>query len=391
MDETTAEIDGVWQKFAERIRAAGELITGPEFPGDPRLRAEGYRYVMRLASQAHYLFVEFGDTVRPTLFPRGGDVFAYGATNVDNNNSRCMVDPGGVYRVTGDVGGVSELIASVYEGEFVFGKPGVLAEVKLDELHVGDDGVLELFLGGPERPDNWMPLPPDASYFGVRQFIVDWERDPIATLHIERIDAVDPVGNLTQASLAVALDKAASWLEANVKVWNTYSTQAAAHAPVNGFNLPSYAEGGSESMVHGPCLWRLGADEALVIELDPAGAGYWSLQNYVLHWMQPLDFVNRVTSLNAAQAHVDADGKVRVVLAHRDPGVQNWLDTSGLPEGLCSGRWIGPTAQPVITATLVDVESVQASLPAATPGFGAADRDMQIAARRRGAARRFRR
>ncbi len=391
MDEITAAIDGAWQKFAERIRAAGELITGPDFPGDPRLRAEGYRYVMRLAAQAHYLFVEFGDTVRPTLFPRGGDVFAYGATNVDNNNSRCMVDPGGVYRVTGDVGGVSDLIASVYEGEFVFGKPGVLAEVKLDELHVGDDGVLELFLGGPERPENWMPLPPDASYFGVRQFIVDWERDPIATLHIERIDAVDPVGNLTPASLAVALDKAASWLEANVKVWNMYSTQAAAHAPVNGFNLPSYAEGGSESMVHGPCLWRLGPDEALVIELDPAGAGYWSLQNYVLHWMQPLDFVNRVTSLNAAQARADADGKVRVVLAHRDPGVQNWLDTSGLPEGLCSGRWIGPTAQPEIHATLVDVESVRASLPAATPGFGAADRDMQIAARRRGAARRFRR
>ena len=153
MDEITAEIDGAWQKFAERIRAAGELITGPDFPGDPRLRAEGYRYVMRLAAQAHYLFVEFGDTVRPTLFPRGGDVFAYGATNVDNNNSRCMVDPGGVYRVTGDVGGVSDLIASVYEGEFVFGKPGVLAEVKLDELHVGDDGVLELFLGGPERPE----------------------------------------------------------------------------------------------------------------------------------------------------------------------------------------------------------------------------------------------
>ncbi len=368
MAESTAEIDAAWTTFVERIRAAGELVTGPDFPDDPRLRAEGYRYVMRLAAQAHYLFVEFGDTVRPTLFPRGGDVFAYGATNVDNNNSRCMVDPAGVYRVSGDVRGVSELIASVYEGEFVLGQPGVLAEVKLSDLHVGENGTVELFLGGPERPANWMPLPSDASYFGVRQFILDWELDPIATLHIERIDLAEPAGNLSPASLAIALDEAATWIEANVRVWNTYSTQAAAHTPVNAFKTPAFAEGGAEAMVHGGCLWNLAPDEALVVELEPAGAGYWSVQNYVLHWLQPLDFVDRVTSLNPAQVHVDVDGRVRIVLTHRDPGVQNWLDTSGLQEGLCSGRWIEPATLPTITATLVAFADVPRRPPVVHAG-----------------------
>ena len=138
-------------------------------------------------------------------------------------------------------------------------------------------------------------------------------------------------------------------MEANVRVWNLYSTQAAARTPVNGFNPPAFAEGGAEAMVHGGCLWNLAPDEALVIELSPGGAGYWSLQNYVLHWLQPLDFVDRVTSLNPSQVHVDVDGQVRIVLAHRDPGVQNWLDTSGLREGLCSGRWIEPTTPPTVS------------------------------------------
>ncbi len=333
---STAELDRAWSVFSDRIKAAGESIVGPDFPDDPRLRAEGYRYVMRLAAQAHYLFVEFADTVRPTLFPRGGDVFAYGATNVDNNNYRCMVDPGGVYRVTGNVGGVREFIASVYEGEFVLGKPAVLAEVQLSGLHVDADGMLELFLGGPERPRNWMPLTPDSTYFGVRQFIEDWEHDPIATLHIERLDEIGPVENLTPESLVDALDQAATWVEANVRVWNLYSNGAEERTPVNGFNPPAYADGGSNAMAHGGTIWQLESEHTLVIEIDRANASYWNIQNYVLHWLQPLDFIDRVTSFNSEQVHVDVDGKVRVVLAHADPGVQNWLDTSGLARGMCS-------------------------------------------------------
>ena len=118
---------------------------------------------------------------------------------------------------------------------------------------------------------------------------------------------------------------------------------------------------------------------------------YWSIQNYVLHWLQPLDIIDRVTSLNESQAHVDDDGLVRFVLAHRDPGIQNWLDTSGRPQGLCSGRWVRPAGPPAVSAKLVDVADVRDLLPPATPVFSVDDRKAQLAARRRGANRRFRR
>ena len=46
-------------------------------------------------------------------------------------------------------------------------------------------------------------------------------------------------------------------------------------------------------------------------------------------------------SCNGHQAHVDADGRVRVVVAHVDPGVPNWLDTEGRPIGMVVYRYVG--------------------------------------------------
>ena len=83
-------------------------------------------------------------------------------------------------------------------------------------------------------------------------------------------------------------------------------------------------------------MGELDENQALVVEFDQPQATYWSIQTYMFHWLAPLDFRNRVTSLNDTQVHVDDDGKVRVVISHQDPGVQNWLDASGLREGLCS-------------------------------------------------------
>ena len=87
----------------------------------------------------------------------------------------------------------------------------------------------------------------------------------------------------------------------------------------------------------------------------------------------------------------DTDGKFRIVLSQRDPGVQNWIDTCGYADGLVAYRWVRPTTAPTPTSTAIEVSAVRDHLPASTPQFSAADRQAQIAARRRGVARRFRR
>ena len=385
------DLDAAWVRYADRIKAAGEGITGPDFPTDPRLRAEGYRYVSRLANLAHQIYLEFGSTTRPSLFRYNDDISTFGAPNTDNNYCRAMVDPTGTYRVTGDISGLKELIVSVHDGEMALGKVAILAEVTLGDLDFGDDGSLELFVGGPEREPNWIPLPEESAYLNIRQFVADWENDPIATLHIERLDDVGPAENVTPEFIAAALDRAATWVETSVAFWNQFSGALKSFTPTNEFSAPRYAEGGAVNMVHGGTRWELDENQALVVEFDQPQATYWSIQTYMFHWLAPLDFRNRVTSLNDTQVHVDDDGKVRVVISHQDPGVQNWLDASGLREGLCSYRWVRATTQPTPVATLVAAADVRKHLPPSTPEFSAAERKQQIAARQRGFDRRFRR
>ena len=48
---------------------------------------------------------------------------------------------------------------------------------------------------------------------------------------------------------------------------------------------------------------------------------------------------------------VDGDGKVRIVVSKRDPGVQNWIDTEGRGYASLTYRWIWTEDQPAPTTT----------------------------------------
>jgi len=50
--------------------------------------------------------------------------------------------------------------------------------------------------------------------------------------------------------------------------------------------------------------------------------------------MQTLDYLHRPVTLNRRQTRTDDEGRFRIVVAHEDPGVPNWLDTEGRPFGL---------------------------------------------------------
>ena len=93
-------------------------------------------------------------------------------------------------------------------------------------------------------------------------------------------------------------------------------------------------------------IWRLEPDEALIIELTDPEADFWAFQLASSLW-HTLDYANRFTSINQAQAIADDDGKFRIVLTHRDPGVANWLDTTDLSTACSSCASAGrPRLQP---------------------------------------------
>ena len=77
----------------------------------------------------------------------------------------------------------------------------------------------------------------------------------------------------------------------------------------------------------------IGPDQALVMtgrfpECRFANVCLWN------RFIQSFDFNNRRISLNRKQTVLEPDGSFRMVIAHRDPGVPNWLDTEGRPFGM---------------------------------------------------------
>ena len=141
---------------------------------------------------------------------------------------------------------------------------------------------------------------------------------------------------------------------------------------------PTAAAGGSS-----------GPDEALVITHDVPDADYWGWTVHHRHRMDSGDFANRLTSTNGAQAHVDADGQVRLVLAAADPGTANWIDTEGRPEGLLVYRYVGTRTRPVPDAEVVKLSAVTDHLPSDHPAVTPEARVEQLAARRRAVLARY--
>src|SRR5439155_225767 len=88
----------------------------------------------------------------------------------------------------------------------------------------------------------------------------------------------------------------------------------------------------------------------------------WDIQLYNRPWYEALDFRHRVTCLNHALAHRSDDGRVRIVIANRDPGCVNWLDTEGRTDVLATIRWWHPPTVPTVDHEVVALDSL-ADLP----------------------------
>jgi hypothetical protein len=144
-------------------------------------------------------------------------------------------------------------------------------------------------------------------------------------------------------------------------------------------------------MCHG--TFDLADDDALIIRTWPASGNYQGIQLADL-WFSSLEYANRQTSLTADQSHLSADGSYYFVLSAQDPGIANWLDTTGRRRGVILFRFDGTTEatfdeRRYPNATKVRFDQVLSYLPSDTPRVAPAQRRDAIAARRRHVQTRF--
>ena len=65
-----------------------------------------------------------------------------------------------------------------------------------------------------------------------------------------------------------------------------------------------------------------------MIEATPPRCDYWNFQLGNI-WAESLDYQFRRVHINSGQAGSKPDGSFQLVVAHRDPGHPNWIDTAG--------------------------------------------------------------
>jgi hypothetical protein len=380
----------VWPELMAKIGALGPEITAAPFPVGDRPTTEGLRHLTRLVVLAFQWCVEFADPDHPAFYRHDDDITPWGGPNVDNTYLRARVRGDTTYVVTGTTGNNHGFVISTHEGDMQLEQYGMYDELWSDQLATAADGTFTLHLGGPARERNWMPLDPRTTNVTIRQYFDDWQTDVPESFHIERVDAAGPPVPLSAEVLRGRLDDAIEWIERSVRYWCRYIGSAVDRCGWNSIVGAGAALGGSNGIAYGSGFVDLADDEAMIVECDVPDAWTWNFLLYDLGWFQSLDVANRVTSLNARQLHVDADGRFRIVIAHSDPGVANWLDTTGLRRTMLTYRFIRTTTRPVPDVRIVPLARVLDELPPGTARFDADARRHQIAQRRAHVARRFR-
>jgi hypothetical protein len=106
------------------------------------------------------------------------------------------------------------------------------------------------------------------------------------------------------------------------------------------------AGGGNPRTVFAAGYWQLDPDQALVLDIDHVPESAFWVVLLTNPWMETLDFRFGPVSLNRSTAFVLGGGGLRLVVAHEDPGVPNWIDTAGHDNGTIMWRWNYPKESP---------------------------------------------
>ncbi|MBV8949290.1 MAG: DUF1214 domain-containing protein [Actinobacteria bacterium] len=374
-----------WSAYLRGLEALGRRVLRDDFPSDPAGRDDCFRHLGQQVLCWLEWSIGYGDPAAPAFQRQNDAITPWGGPNADNVYRHARVAPGHRYRIRGRTNSCEDFALAVRAGFRHTATPATLKELTASDVGIGRDQSFELVLGGAGREPNHVPLPDGAVMCSIREYYFDWSPSEPATFTIEHVGG--PAAG--QPELPGGLAEALDLTERSLVFWNDYMRDARARQEDNSFGNKIDVPRGLQLSQFGFCFYDLGPDEALVVECDVPDARYWSFQLYGMHFFRPFD-LGRTTSLNHRQAHVAADGSVHLVAAHSDPGVVNWLDTTGRALGLVNYRHFWGSRMPELRTRVVPLADVRAALPPHTPAVSASARSREVAARRAHLAWRFR-
>lgn len=383
MTDTPSTSATAWQGLLDSLAEAGDIVTGPRGARSDRERAEGFRHLTRVLSIATEMLLEKGDPARPAFTRWMTPHRKMLGDNPYTIYDAAIIDADRAYRIRGRRSGPTYLGICVY-GTGQDGARRIVGNLDDVDLTYGSQGEFEVWLAPPGSTDvpagaDRLELEPDTTDVMVRQYFADPpEIAKQASYSIQAVPAAGPPSPLTEDELAERLDEVGEYVKSILEVETSLSTLMASATPKLLRHGDDYVDKDGKDtdppvdpavvakamptpaiQYSGSWFDDLGPDEAVVIEGLAPDARYWSVQ-LLTRWMESGDYVNRCVFLTGKDIELDGDGRFRVAVAHRDPGVPNWIDTTGLTSANIAVRALK-------SDDLLDVDFRRVSLDELTP------------------------
>ncbi len=378
-----------WAGFLERaLQTARDMIAArPAKSADDE--ALIVRNCMRMMRHAIDWEVECTDPHLPRLNP--WEVLALSGAppgpNIDSPYTLARLDPAATYRLSGETAGLFDVNVQVRLG-FPPKDFAVFGDLGFADLEP-KDGKWELIMGPAPIDDRPFLQFPEGNaqvlHLFMRLYWIDWTHATRPVLEIECLEpGPAPRPTFGAEQLRSQLAAASDFLDLRTAFqhdWFEWFFKSVAQ--------PDAVPGGNGFVKYKGERYALDPDEALIVEFDAPAARYWSVQLYDGLVYDCMDFMRNITIRNSLDADVDPDGRVRMVIAHVDPGVRNWLDAAGTAEASWFYRAIWSDDNPLVSTRKVGLGELAGALHADTRSFSPEERAAELAVRRRKLAHHF--
>jgi hypothetical protein len=308
-----------------------------------------------------------------------------GLNNPDNLYYASRISDGASYVISGKRGLARTLVIQALSGlpGLSDAKGKTLSFVTDSQIHPRPDGSFSIALS-PTRParGDWLELKPGTDNLLVRFSFQDWEKEHAKPGAITIAKAAGPSSSPLRVTPALAAgmlrDAAVSIAEQAAFYSRSYALAAAHPNQLVGPKPAGAAQAEASNQWNLLGAFAIEPDEALIVTVKNAPQADYNNIEAANPWMNTFEFVHHQSSLNRSQFRVDADGYVRYVVSPVDPGVPNWIDTTGATHGWVWSRWqdvhgpLGPEFTPKVE--VVKRADLRSHLPSDTPVVSAGER-----------------
>lgn len=341
-----------FDELLDTLRAAADTWVVPGPAMDDADVAEGFRNLTHILQSALYSHQEF-DPDRPVFHRIVSPTRSFTGDNSDAVYYETPVAPGREYVVRGNLAGAVytsfTMEAGAADGAYATHNSGVLND---NDIDVDAEGNYEIRLGGAPAERNWMDIGENGGRITTRHYFetvdsASASQTLYVPISIEVVDPPAPPPRWDDERVAAAIRRV------NRHVFDKTVGQPPrddvgsipfVSTVPNVFPkpvVPGDMAFAAADAAYAMAPYLIGPDEALVI------TGRWPacrFANVCLwnRWSQMYDYVNRQVSLNRAQTVLEPDGSFRMILAHEDPGLPNWIDTEGRSLGTVFFRFFLP-------------------------------------------------